>query len=202
MPSETDGSQLMEVDGQQECPPNSSASCDSYRGVADPDLIIFVPKDAVPPLRLKFGGWELLQSSIDVSSVAKARIAEEGFFIERVTPSNSSGISRGDDDSPELPSLEVELALFISRMIDSVKDSPEDIRQIVYVLARYKLQDRLRQAKSAEAESTRLALEGAIRGVEAFSQKQGRALATQGQPQLSDLDIPSTDRELLSSGDR
>jgi hypothetical protein len=197
-----DGSQLVEVDSQQERPPNSSVGYDSYRGVADPNLIIFVPKDAVPPFRLKFGGWEPLQSSIDVSPVAKARIAEEGFFIETANPTNSSGISPGDHDSPESPSLEVELALFIARMIDSIKDSPEDIRQIVYVLARCELQDRLRQAKSAEAELTRMALEGAIRGVEAFSQKQGCVAATQRQPHLNDPNVPSTDRELLSSVDQ
>ena len=65
------------------------AGYDNYRSFVDPNLMIFVGNDAVPPFRFKAGGWELLQSSIDLGPAMKARIAERGFFMCRVNEDQS-----------------------------------------------------------------------------------------------------------------
>ena len=192
--TEDNSQQPAEVDGSQECDPELGAGYDSYRSLADPNLIIFVPKHAVPPFRFKVGGWELLQSLIDLDSAAKAGVAEKGFFIDKVNPMTSGDQIPSDEDRPESSSLEVEFALVIARMIDSVRNRPEDIRQIVYDLARYKLQEQLLQATPVELEQTRRALEGAIRGVEAFSQKHVYIPAPERQSQLN-----GTDTTLIST---
>jgi hypothetical protein len=57
---------------------------DQYRSVRDPSLMIFVDTDAVPPFRFKAGGWELLQTAIDVGPATAARIAQQGFFMFQV----------------------------------------------------------------------------------------------------------------------
>ena len=72
------------ADGRQERPQELMAGFDGYRSLADPNLMIFVAKDAVPPFRFKAGGWELLQSSIELGAAMKARIAEKGLFLFRI----------------------------------------------------------------------------------------------------------------------
>jgi hypothetical protein len=66
---------------------------------------------------------------------------------------------------------EVEFALVVNRMVDSVKSDPEHLRATVYELARYKLREQF----GAEPDIERLsdALEVAIRGVEAFTINKG-----------------------------
>ena len=110
-----------------------------------------------------------MQSSVDLNSEAKAGVAEMGFFIDRANPMSSGELVPSDHNEPAPPSLEVEFALVVARMIDSISNSPEDIRQVIYDLARYKLQEQLLHANAEERERTQRALEGAIRGVEAFS---------------------------------
>jgi hypothetical protein len=90
---------------------------------------------------------------------------------------NSSDLIPSDHDRPEPPSLEVEFALVIARMIDSLKNNPEDVRHAIYELARYKLQEQLPNANAEEKERTQQALETAIRGVEAFSEQHVGILA-------------------------
>jgi hypothetical protein len=51
----------------------------------------------------------------------------------------SGDLIPSDHDQPEPASSEIQFALVIARLIDSVKNSPADMRQIVYDLARYKL---------------------------------------------------------------
>ena len=104
----------------------------------------------------------------------------------------SGDLIPSDHDKPEPPSLEVEFALVISRMIDSVKDRPEDIRQLIYDLARYKLREQLPQANAKEKRRTQQALEIAIRGVEAFSEKRVYTRALQSQ--FNSPGSTSTDR--------
>jgi hypothetical protein len=58
---------------------------DHYRNVRDPTLMIFVDKDAVPPFRYKAGGWDLFQTSVDLGPAIMARVAEQGYFLFRVT---------------------------------------------------------------------------------------------------------------------
>src|SRR5882757_3135411 len=83
-----------------------------------------------------------------------------------------------DLDQPDATPKEVKFALIISGMIETVKKNPEDLRQAVYDLARYKLREQFayhdgkdtrQMLKALEALE---ALEAAIRGVEEFSQEQ------------------------------
>jgi hypothetical protein len=109
----------------------------------------------------------------------------------------SGDLIPSDHDRPERPSLEVEFALVIARMIDSLKNNPEDVRQAIYELARYKLREQLPNANAEEKERTQQALETAIRGVEAFSEKR-HILAPAFQSQLNGPGTASTDRKLSS----
>src|ERR1700755_41910 len=73
------------------------------------------------------------------------------------------------DKSISPPSQEIEYALILSRMIDSIRDNPAQMRKTIYEFARSRLQ--IESAWANQAERTRLtsALETAIRGVEDFS---------------------------------
>jgi len=85
-----------EADRSQENSPALSAGFDKYRSLGDSQLMIFVPKDVVPPFRFKAGGWELLQSSIELGSAMKARIAERGFLMCRVNDDQTGWIELTD----------------------------------------------------------------------------------------------------------
>lgn len=76
---------------------------------------------------------------------------------------------RGQDKTAAPHEQAVEYALILSRMINTVKDDPSQMRQAVYSFARARLD--LDTSWIDEAERTRLlsALETAIRGVETFS---------------------------------
>jgi hypothetical protein len=71
---------------------------------------------------------------------------------------------------------EVEFALVLSRMIDSVSQDPQHLRQTVYELARRKLQEQFTGESAVEMRSVASALETAIQGVEAFSRREDPAL--------------------------
>ena len=62
---------------------------------------------------------------------------------------NSSDLIPNEHDLADPASDEVQFALVIARMIDPMKNNPEDMRQVVYNLARYKLQE---QFTSADAQ--------------------------------------------------
>jgi hypothetical protein len=188
--TEDNSEQPAKADGSRESRPALNAAYDRYRSLADSNLIVVVPNGVVPPFRFKSGGWELLQSSIDLSSELKARIVETGFFMDTADSTSSGDLMPSDYDRPEPPFLEVEFALVIARMIDSLKNNPDDMRQIVYDLARYKLREQLPHANAEEKERTQQALEIAIRGVEAFSVKRVPAL----QSHLNGPGTASTDR--------
>jgi hypothetical protein len=68
-------------------------------------------------------------------------------------------------------SAEVEFALVLSRMIDSLESDPEHLRATVYELARYKLQEQLLGEDAANAQRLSTSLEVAIQGVENFAAK-------------------------------
>ncbi len=87
-------------DDHSDAPAPLSVGYDSYRGVRDPRLMIFVEHDAVPPFRFKAGGWELLHSSIELNSVMKARVAERGYFMFRVNQDRSGGVELSDPETP------------------------------------------------------------------------------------------------------
>ena len=77
-----------------------------------------------------------------------------------------------DRDATEPDSTEIQFALVIARMIDTVNSSPEDMRRAIYDLARYKLQDQFTHTDVREMKRAQQALETAIRGVEQFSASQ------------------------------
>jgi hypothetical protein len=89
----------------------------------------------------------------------------------------SNDLMPSDQDRPELALLQVEFALVIARMIDSLKNNPEDMRQAIYELARYKLQEQFPDVSAEEKKRTQQALETAIRGVEAFTEQHVGVLA-------------------------
>ena len=97
-----------EADGSQESQPAPSAGFDSYRSLIDSNLMIFVAKDVVPPFRFKAGGWELSQSSIELGSAMKARIAEQGFFMFRANEDQTGGIELTDLPSRPQRGTEIE----------------------------------------------------------------------------------------------
>lgn len=77
----------------------------------------------------------------------------------------------GGDATPD-SSREVEFALMLSRVIDSVEKNPEFLRATVYELARHKLKEEFTSEAPGDVQNLSKSLEVAIAGVEAFSKKQ------------------------------
>lgn len=80
------------------------------------------------------------------------------------------------ESDPSRKLIEVDLALVLSRIINSVKADPSQLRGIVYELARTKLQETFREGDIEEAQVMTSALEIAITGVEQFSRRQEEVL--------------------------
>jgi len=110
----------------------------------------------------------------------------------------SGDLIPSDHDRSEPASSEVQFALVIARMIDTVRNSPADMRQAVYDLARYKLQEQFTYADAKDIRRTQQALETAIRGVEAFSKKQVGIAAPALPPQASDVPPAPAPHRLVS----
>jgi hypothetical protein len=110
----------------------------------------------------------------------------------------SSDLIPSDRDRPEPASLEVEFALVLARMIDSLKNNPEDMRQAIYELARHKLQEQFPDVSAEEKDRTQQALETAIRGVEAFTEQRDGVVAPTRQLQLNSPRAPAA-RNLVVS---
>ncbi|MGY4615496.1 hypothetical protein ACVWZ4_000723 [Bradyrhizobium sp. USDA 4472] len=83
----------------------------------------------------------------------------------------SRDLQPSDEKKAESAS-EVQFALVIARMLETVKTHPEHLRQVVYDLARYKLQEQFTHVDVKDMNRSQQALEAAIRGVEEFSQKE------------------------------
>src|ERR1700733_8306889 len=109
----------------------------------------------------------------------------------------SGDLIPNDQDRPALASLEVEFALVIARMIDSLKNNPGDVRQAIYELARYKLEEQFPGVNAEEKVRTQQALETAIRGVEAFTDQHVGVLAPALQLQLNGPQTASTAGDLF-----
>lgn len=87
-------------------------------------------------------------------------------------------ITKIEDKESEFPhAQEIEFALLLSKMINTVKQDPAQLRLTVYQFARAKLTNELSWANQTERERLLGSLETAIRGVERFSvrtdQRQG-----------------------------
>lgn len=81
----------------------------------------------------------------------------------------SSEILRPDsEDTAPTSSTEVEFALVLSRMIESVKNDPEHLRATIYELARHKLKEQFGAEKTTDIRQLSKSLEVAIQGVESF----------------------------------
>src|SRR5689334_10813031 len=78
--------------------------------------------------------------------------------------------SEGGDSTPT-PSREVEFALMLSRVIDSVSKNPDYLRATIYELARHKLKEEFQSESVADVRQLSKSLEIAIQGVEAFNKK-------------------------------
>ena len=109
----------------------------------------------------------------------------------------SDDLMLNDDGSLDHGSNEVQLALVIARMIDTVEHNPDHLRQAVYDLARYKLREQFTSADEEGIERMQLALEAAIRGVEEFSRQQ----IALGPPRLPTLEDGSGAARALPAAD-
>jgi hypothetical protein len=89
----------------------------------------------------------------------------------------ASEILRPEQDAASTSSVEVEFALVLSRMIDSVKNDPEHLRSTIYELARYKLRDQFGSDNAVDMRQLSKSLEVAVQGVEAFVAKNDRVKA-------------------------
>jgi len=90
----------------------------------------------------------------------------------------SSEILRSDsEDAVPSASQEVEFALVLARVIDSVGKNPESLRATIYELARYKLNEQCRTESFADVRKLSKSLEIAIQSVEAFKKKEAREAA-------------------------
>ena len=96
-----------------------------------------------------------------------------------------SEILRAEHETAPSLSAEVEFALVLSRMIDSVKSDPEHLRATVYELARHKLNEQFGSDKNADMRQLSKSLEVAIQGVETFVSKNDRMDAWLGKPALA-----------------
>lgn len=106
--------------------------------------------------------------------------------------SMGSEILRPEQNTAPTSSTEVEFALVLSRIIDSVKNDPEHLRATVYELARYKLKEQFGSEEAADMRQLSNSLEIAIQGVEAFVAKNDCMEAWLGRPALG----PATARSL------
>lgn len=85
---------------------------------------------------------------------------------------SSRDLQPTNEETAEPASTEVQFALVIARMLETVKTHPEHMRQLVYDLARYKLEEQFTHVDAKEVRRSKQALEAAIRGVEEFSRQQ------------------------------
>jgi len=106
------------------------------------------------------------------------------------------------DDRDEAPTSmpEVEFALVLSRMIESVRSDPEHLRAMIYELARHKIREQSVSQSLADRRQVSKALETAILGVETFVKKNDSNTLpppghTQRQPQM--LAAPLRSGEVL-----
>jgi hypothetical protein len=111
---------------------------------------------------------------------------------------SSKELLPGQQDPTDLAANEVQFALVISRMLETVKDDAEFRRQIVYDLARYKLLEQFTYADAKHIDQMKRALEVAIDEVEKFSREQA-PLERLPQQQLSSSKAGETGGHLVSA---
>jgi hypothetical protein len=85
-------------------------------------------------------------------------------------------VRRDSGDAAPASAQEVEFALMLSDVINSVRENPEYLRATIYELARHKLKEQYESESFADVQKLSKLLETAIQGVEAFSKKKEAAL--------------------------
>ena len=98
---------------------------------------------------------------------------------------SSRELREREEEDPNQASNEVQFALVIARIIESVNADPELMRQAVYDLARHKLQEQLVDSNPTDTQCAERALEAAIHGVEESSRQQVSLPASSSVPLLS-----------------
>jgi hypothetical protein len=81
------------------------------------------------------------------------------------------------DDKAATSSQEVEFALVLSRIVDSISQDPEHLRATVYELARHKLKEQFQSESLADMQKLSKSLEVAIQGVEKFQKEKDQLAA-------------------------
>jgi hypothetical protein len=82
---------------------------------------------------------------------------------------------RAGEETPPTSTQEVEFALVLSRIIDSVTQDPEHLRATIYELARHKLKEQFKSETFVDMRKLSKSLKIAIQGVQQFSKKHDRA---------------------------
>jgi hypothetical protein len=96
---------------------------------------------------------------------------------------------------------EVEFALLLSRLINTVKQDPEQLRLTIYDFARTKLKNDLSWADESERERLLGSLETAIRGVEKFSVRSDQLHALSPAPLTAQPTLLAVGPSELNDGD-
>src|SRR6201982_3683798 len=99
-------------------------------------------------------------------------MGERSDFVERALMSGPKEIV-GPPSRKTAPAStpEVEFALVINRMIESIENDPEHLRATVYELARHKLKEQFGSEEAVDMRQLSKSLEVAIHGVETFVAK-------------------------------
>jgi hypothetical protein len=108
-------------------------------------------------------------------------------------------IEHNELESPH--AQEVEFALLLSRLIDTVKQDPEQLRLTIYDFARTKLKNDLSWADESERERLLGSLETAIRGVEKFSVRSDQLHALSPAPLTAQPTLLAVGPSELNDGD-
>jgi hypothetical protein len=88
-------------------------------------------------------------------------------------------------DAAPASAREVEFALMLSDVINSVRKNPEYLRATIYELARHKLKEQYELESFADVQKLSKSLEVAIQGVEAFSKKKEGIEAALPEPETA-----------------
>ncbi|MGY4502565.1 hypothetical protein ACVWYH_006522 [Bradyrhizobium sp. GM24.11] len=118
---------------------------------------------------------------------------------------SSRELREREEESPNQASHEVQFALVIARIIETLKADPELMRQAVYDLARHKLQEQLVDSNPTDTKCAERALEAAIHGVEEFARQQVSLSTSASVLQLSSAlprDPPRAEAGPAPSGSR
>src|SRR6202022_4367737 len=99
-------------------------------------------------------------------------------------------IDHDENSSPH--TKEVEFALLLGELINTVKQDPEQLRLTIYDFARVKLKNDLSWATESERERLLGSLETAIRGVEKFSSRSDQIQWLSGPEPVAEPALPGT----------